>query len=106
MRHLHRILGVDLTALPGLSTVNVHTSFAEVGGDLARFPTVKHFTSWLGLCPDHRISGSKVLSAHTRTVKSHTAYALRMRVIIPRNVTATPPAGMTSDYVSCMADSF
>jgi len=76
--HLHRILGVDLTALPGLSTINVHTLFAEVGGDLSKFPTAKHFSSWLGLCPDHRISGGKVLSAHTRTVKSRAAYALRM----------------------------
>jgi transposase len=76
--HLHRILGVDLTALPGLSTINVHTFFAEIGGDLSKFPTAKHFASWLGLCPDHRISGGKVLSAHTRTVKSRAAYALRM----------------------------
>jgi transposase len=76
--HLHRILGVDLTALPGLSTINVHTVFSEVGGNLAKFPTSKHFSSWLGLCPDHRISGGKVLSAHTRTVKSRAAYALRM----------------------------
>jgi len=50
----------------------------EVGGDLGKFPTSKHFASWLGLCPDHRISGGKVLSAHTRTVKSRAAYALRM----------------------------
>jgi len=76
--HLHRILGVDLTALPGLSTINVHTLFSEVGGDLSKFPSSKHFASWLGLCPDHRISGGKVLSAHTRKVKSRAAFALRM----------------------------
>jgi transposase len=76
--HLHRILGVDLTALPGLSTINVHTLFSEVGGDLSKFPSSKHFASWLGLCPDQRISGGKVLSAHTRSVKSRSAYALRM----------------------------
>ena len=76
--HLHRILGVDLTALPGLNTITVHTLFSEVGGEVTKFPTAKHFASWLGLCPDHRISGGKVLSAHTRTVKSRAAYALRM----------------------------
>lgn len=76
--HLHRILGVDLTALPGLSTINVHTLFSEIGGDLSKFPSAKHFASWLGLCPDHRISGGKILSAHTRSVKSRSAYALRM----------------------------
>lgn len=76
--HLHRILGVDLTALPGLSTITVHTLFSEVGGDLTKFPSSKHFASWLGLCPDQRISGGKVLSARTRTAKSRAAYALRM----------------------------
>jgi transposase len=76
--HLHRILGVDLTALPGLSTINVHTLFSEVGSDLSKFPSAKHFASWLGLCPDHRISGGKILSAHTRSVKSRAAFALRM----------------------------
>ena len=76
--HLHRILGVDLTALPGFSTSNVHTLFSEFGGDVSAFPTVKHFSSWLGLCPDLRITGGKVISAHTRTVKSRAAYALRM----------------------------
>ena len=76
--HLHRILGLDLTALPGLGTVNAHTFFSEVGGDLAKFPSSKHFASWLGLCPDHRVSGGRLLSAHTRSVKSRAAYALRM----------------------------
>jgi hypothetical protein len=76
--HLHRILGVDPTALPGLSTITVHTLYSEIGGDLSKFPTAKHFSSWLGLCPDPRISGGKVLSAHTRIVKSRAAYALRM----------------------------
>jgi transposase len=76
--HLHRILGLDLTALPGLGTVNAHTFFSEIGADLSMFPSSKHFASWLGLCPDQRLSGGKVLSAHTRSVKSRAAYALRM----------------------------
>lgn len=38
--HLQRILGVDRTALPGFSTVNLHTLFSEVGGDVSGFPTV------------------------------------------------------------------
>jgi transposase len=75
---LRRILGVDLTALPGLGVVNVHTLFSEVGGDLSKFPTAKHFASWLGLCPDQRVSGGKVLSGRTRKVGSRAAYALRM----------------------------
>ena len=38
----------------------------------------KHFTSWLGLCPDNRISGGKILSSHTRRVINPVADALRI----------------------------
>jgi transposase len=76
--HLHRILGLDLTAIPGFSSLNVHTLFSEIGPDLSKFPSAKHFCSWLGLSPDNRISGGKILSAHTRNVKSRAASALRM----------------------------
>ncbi|MBI4552123.1 MAG: IS110 family transposase, partial [Candidatus Latescibacteria bacterium] len=79
LRHeLSRILGVDLTQGPGLNTLTVHTLFGELDRDLSRFPTVKHFTSWLGLCPDNRVSGGRVLSAHTRTVNNRAATALRL----------------------------
>ena len=48
------------------------------GVDLARFPSVKHFTSWLGLCPGTKISGGKVLGSATRRVANRAAQALRM----------------------------
>ena len=50
----------------------------EVGPSLGRFPSEKHFSSWLGLCPDNRISGGKVLSTRTRRVTNRLADALRM----------------------------
>ena len=75
---LYRILGIDLTQVPGLNSLNVYTAFAEVGSDLSRFPSDKHFASWLGLCPDNRISGGKVLSVRTRHVKHRLAQALRL----------------------------
>ncbi len=76
--HLHRILGVDLTALPGMSSLTAHLFFSEVGPDLGRFKSSKHFCSWLGLCPDNRVSGGKQLESRTRQVSSRAAYALRM----------------------------
>jgi len=51
---------------------------AEVGPDLSRFATASAFASWLGLCPDNRISGGKILSVQTRVVKNRVATALRM----------------------------
>lgn len=75
---LHRILGVDLTRVPGLDTLTIYTFFSEVGPDLTKFPSAGHFASWLGLCPDNRVSGGKVLSVQTRKVKNRMAEALRM----------------------------
>lgn len=75
---LYRLLGVDLTEVPGLGTLSIHTLFAEIGRDLSAFPTDKHFCSWLGLCPANRISGDKVLSSQTRKVKNRAAHVLRM----------------------------
>lgn len=75
---LYRICGVDLTAVPGIHALTAHTVFAELGSDLTAFPTDKHFASWLGLCPDNRVSGGKVLSVRTRAVNSRVALALRL----------------------------
>ena len=50
----------------------------EVGPDLSAFPSEKHFCSWLGLCPDNRISGGKLLSVRTRRVVNRLSDALRI----------------------------
>ena len=59
--HLYRIFGVDLTQVPGLNPLTVHTLLTEIGPDLSRLANASAFASWLGLCPDNRISGGKVL---------------------------------------------
>jgi hypothetical protein len=76
--HLYRVFGVDLTEVPGISGLTAHTLLTEVGSDLSRFPNAAAFASWLGLCPDNRISGGRILSAATRKVKNRLAIALRM----------------------------
>jgi transposase len=75
---LRRILGVDLTRIPGVDTLTAYTLCTEVGTDFTKFPSGNHFASWLGLCPDNRVSGGKVLSVRTRKVNSRTSGALRM----------------------------
>lgn len=54
------------------------TLLSEVGLDMSRWKTEAHFASWLGLCPDNRISGDKVLARGTRHVLNRAATALRL----------------------------
>jgi transposase len=70
--------GVDLTRINGLGLAAVTKILTEVGPDLSRFPTVKHFCSWLGLCPGTKISGGKVLSAKTKRSVNRVRQALKM----------------------------
>jgi transposase len=58
--------GADLTRINGLGLDSVMKILSEIGTDLSRFANVKHFCSWLGLCPATKISGGKVLSARLR----------------------------------------
>ena len=76
--HLYRISGVDFTQMPGMGALTVLVILSEIGLDPSRFPTVKHFTSWLGLCPGSRITGGKVKSSKTRQVVNRAANAFRM----------------------------
>ena len=57
---LFRIAGVDLTQIDGIQVQTAQTVISEVGVDMSRWRTEKQFASWLGLCPDNRISGGKV----------------------------------------------
>jgi transposase len=73
-----RISGVDLTQIDGVDAMTAQTLISEVGLDMSRWKTEPHFASWLGLCPDNRISGDKVLSRGTRRVINRAATALRI----------------------------
>jgi transposase len=75
---LYRKLGADVTAIESVGALVGLTFLTEVGPDLSAFKTEKHFTSWLGLCPDNRISGGKVLSSRTRRVVNRLSDALRL----------------------------
>jgi len=75
---LHRITGVDLTQIEGIDETTSLVILSEIGLDMRRWPTVKHFTSWLGLCPHHRVSGGKVLSRRTKPCANRAATALRL----------------------------
>jgi transposase len=75
---LFRVTGTDLTQIDGVDIVTAQAILAETGPDMSAWRTEKHFVSWLGLCPDHRISGGKVLKRGTRKVVNRAATAFRV----------------------------
>jgi transposase len=75
---LIRPTGVDLTRIDGIDVMGSQTILSEIGLDTGRWKTEAHFASWLGLCPDNRTSGDKVLRRGTRHVVNRAALALRM----------------------------
>lgn len=75
---VYRMTGVDLTQIDGISEATALVVVSEIGTDVSKFPTEKHFASWLGLCPGTRISGGKVLSSRTKPSANRVATALRL----------------------------
>jgi transposase len=75
---LQRMSGVDLTSIDGIDTTTALKILAEVGTDMSRWKTAKHFASWLGLSPGTKVSGGKVLSSATKPVANKAAAAFRM----------------------------
>ncbi len=76
---LYQLTGIDLTQIHGIGPSVALTLIAECGTNLSRWPTEKHFTSWLTLSPGCKISGGKVLSSRTR--KSNNRIAARLRLV-------------------------
>jgi transposase len=75
---LYCVCGVDLTAIEGIDETTALVLLSEIGTDMTRWPSVKHFCSWLGLCPRHKISGGKILSRRVRRGASRAKRALRL----------------------------
>jgi transposase len=76
-----RLFGVDLSVVPGISHAIIALLMSEVGTAAhfkASFGTSKQFASWLGLCPDNRVSGGKILGSKTRHVKHRLAEGFRL----------------------------
>ena len=76
--HLYRMTGVDLTAIDGVDSYTALKVVSEVGVDMSRWPTAKHFASWLGLSPNNRVSGGRVMSSRTTRNANRAAAALRL----------------------------
>src|SRR5260370_20432930 len=75
---LFKALGVDLTEIEGIDVATALVILAELGVDVSRFPTEKHFASWLGVCPRQYESNKSKKKRGPRKGKNRIAIALRM----------------------------
>lgn len=75
---LHKWAGVDICVLPGINENIATKILSEIGTDMTKWKGVKHFTSWLAVCPGNKISGGKRLSGRTRPSKNRAREALGM----------------------------
>lgn len=75
---LFKMCGVDLTRIDGIDVTTALVVVSEVGADMSKFPSDKHFASWLGLCPGTKITGGKVMSGKTAHVANRASQALKL----------------------------
>jgi transposase len=80
-KSLYTLLGADLSQIHGLGPYSVLRLVAECGDDMRKWPTSKHFTSWLTLAPGNKISGGRVLSSRTRRSSNRAAALLRIAAV-------------------------
>jgi transposase len=76
--YLYQLTGVDLLRIDGIAAPTALVVISEIGTDMTRWQTVKHFTSWLGLCPGTHKTGGKVRSSKTKPSANRVATALRL----------------------------
>jgi transposase len=95
--HLYRITGVDWTQIDGIDVMTAQTVIAETGVDMSRWPTERHFASWLDLCPVNDVSGGRIIR---RGNKKHRTGPLRPSVRPPPLCCAA-----RATWARCVADS-
>jgi transposase len=78
---LYTLTGVDLTQINGFGPYTALRMLGECGNDMSKWPTEKHFVSWLCLSPGNKISGGKILSHKTRPTKNRVSTLLRIAAV-------------------------
>lgn len=73
----HILGGVDVQSIAGIGPLTALNMLAETGTDMTKWPTEKHFTSWLNFAPGTHISGGRVLSSRRRPGRSRAGLILR-----------------------------
>jgi len=75
---LHQLTGVDLSQIDAIGPYTALRLVSEIGTDMSRWPSEKHFTSWLTLAPKNKVSGGRLLSSQTMPSANRAAAILRL----------------------------
>ena len=77
-KYLDAMTGVDLTQIDGIDALTALKVISEIGLDMTRWPTGKHFAAWLGLCPGNKVTGGKRYRMRSKPTANRAASALRL----------------------------
>jgi transposase len=76
--YLRGLTGVDLTKIPGVSEITAIEFIAEVGTDMSKWASAKHFAAWLNLAPNTKKTGGKIISSKIMKKKNKAGQSLKM----------------------------
>lgn len=72
------IVGVDLIQVPGISEISALELISEIGVDMSKWVSSKHFAAWLNVAPNTKITGGKIISSKMQKKKNQAGQTLRM----------------------------
>lgn len=72
------ITGTDLTEIFGISDTAALEILSEVGFDMSKWPTVRHFTAWLNLAPNTKKTGDKVITSKIPRKKNRAGQVFKL----------------------------
>jgi transposase len=75
--HLYRLIGVDLTLIPGIAELTAQGLVSETGTDMSHWASEKEFASWLDLCPSPKVSGGRVIGPGRRHAANRASQMFR-----------------------------
>lgn len=75
---LEVIVGVDLCQINGIGEVSAVELISEIGTDMSKWKSSKHFAGWMNLVPNTKITGGKIISSKMQRKKNYANQTLRM----------------------------
>ena len=77
INYLIVLTGVDLCKIPGIGEVSALEFISEVGTDMSKWKSAKHFAAWLNLVPNTKVTGGKVISSKMMKKKNKAGQYLK-----------------------------